>query len=101
MGKRIYFDSFLKAAKYYPSIDGDNRAFFRIRLTNSEMKVKVYEAPTIVELIQKVKAEGYVIWGKSIEDYNHSPENAYEYWLLTAYLRNLGKTDGEILEFIK
>jgi hypothetical protein len=101
MGKRIYFDDFLRGAKYYPSIDSGKSAYFRIRLSVGDMRVKVYEAPTIVELIQEVKADGHVIWGKAIEDYNHSPENAYEYWLLTAYLKSIGKTDGEILEFIK
>jgi hypothetical protein len=99
MGRRIYYDDFLKGARYYPDM-GDG-AFFRSKIQDKDMRVHVYQAPTIEELAQKIKADGHVIWGKKIEDYNHCPENAYEYLLLSHYLKSLGKTEDEITKFME
>lgn len=98
--KRIYYFELLQRAKYLGRIDDAQPAKFYIHLKDDDDKMRRYDAPTLEELIRKVKADGFVIWGKKIEDYCHSPHSAYEIVLLTAYLKSLGKTDKEIEYFL-
>ena len=97
---RLYYGRLLRSIRYSPAWD-DKPANFYVHIRydkNNRLCVAYLEAPTIPELIAKVKAGGWVIWGKDKLDYAGPPENALEYLLMEQVLKAEGATDDEIRE---
>ena len=100
MARRIYIEQALRHMKFWPKMY-DKAPYFSYRLEDERHFIANLEAPTIEELLKKIKESGYrVIYGKEIRDYMHPPNNAYEYILLTSYLKSAGFSDDQIQEFM-
>lgn len=98
---RLYYGKLLRSIRYSPSWD-DKPAYFGVHIKygkNNRLHMAYLEAPTIPELIAKIKAEGWIIWGSDKLDYALPPENALEYLLMEQTLKSEGLTDDEIREW--
>lgn len=97
---RLYYGKLLRGIRYTPAYDNHPASFYvHLRYDDPGArlpKVHYLEAPTLLELLNKIKADGWVIWGKDKLDYACPPENALEYLLMETVLKAEGATDEEI-----
>lgn len=95
---RLYYGKLLRSMRYSPAWDG-KPAYFHVHIhygKSNRLHMAYLEAPTIPELIAKIKDEGWIVWGSDILDYALPPENALEYLLMEQALKADGLTDDEI-----
>lgn len=94
---RLYLGRLLRGLRYSPAYPS-NEPHFDAQITDSDYRVHFYTAPTIDEIINKIKADGWQVWGKDTLDYALPPNNALEYLLMERALKADGFTDAQIQE---
>lgn len=97
MGRRLYYGRLLHAIRYWPDEVGKPGEFVLQLIIDYQVK-GVYEAATYQEIVARLKADGYQIWGSDPIDYYTHPSNAWEYVLMESYLKQQGYTDDEVQE---
>lgn len=98
MGRRLYYGELMRAIKYWAGYEG-HPAEFVLQYVDENRHLTNYRGETPEAIIQQMKADGRVIWGKDFTDYSCPPRNAFEYKLLEAYFKSQGHTDAEIAQW--